>query len=630
MSLSSSPVSMDTDSSSLRAFSYNPRFAVLVTALLLALCTLIAYNPAVHGSFIDYDDPSYVTTNPHVLQGLTRGSVVWAFGPREANWYPLTWMSHMVDVELFKLNPTGHHLTNVLLHVINVILVFLLMFSVTGRLWRSAMVGALFALHPLNVESVAWIAERKSVLCTFFLILALWAYVWYTKHPNIRRYLLVILCFALALMAKAMAVTFPFLLLLFDYWPLERTRQSAGAEPSRRPSLSRFAKLVFEKTPLFAMSAACAVITVYAARVDGALSTMQALPLLYRLGNGIYSYLLYILKGLWPARLAPIYYHPGTSLAFWKAAVAGCVLIAITILVWRYRERRYLITGWFWYLGAMVPMIGIVQAGQQGMADRYAYIPFLGLFILVVWLVADFVPKVRVAQLGMAGAGAAVLAMCFYLSYRQAGYWKDTITLFSHAVEATPNNPVAEMVLGTALRDAGRPDLALPHLFKAVRLQPVSAKAHYALANALLSLGHTADAWREYQNALRCPSDNLQQASIHNSLGAILLQSKRLAESRQEFSLAINLNPREQNSFLGRGSIEYATGSLDAARDDYSRAAQISPSPTAFYWLGRIFEDENNSDAASAAYRTALQLAPEMADARNRLDALRLRLTKQP
>jgi hypothetical protein len=616
-------------SSAVQSFARKIHFKVVLTALLLVLSTMLVYNPVVHSGFVIFDDPDYVTMNPHVLQGLTTANVVGAFTSNiAANWHPLTWLSHMMDIELFKLNPMGHHLTSLFIHLINVVLIFLLLLSLTGHLWRSAVVAALFALHPLNVESVAWISERKTVLCTLFMVLALWAYKWYVDHPGIRRYLLVVLFFAMALMAKAMAVTFPFLLLLLDYWPLQRMPDSGSVGQDGASVFRRFRKLFMEKLFLFPLAAGSAVITTFAARAAGVISASQALPLRYRIENAVYAYFLYIVKGLWPAGLSVFYPHPGTSLVLWKVIAAGCVLTVVTIAVWRYRTRRYLVTGWLWYLGSMVPVIGLVQVGQQAMADRYAYIPFLGLFLIVVWLLADASANRRVAQIALSCVTVAVLSAYSYLSYQQAGYWRDTVTLFSRAVEVTPNNVVAETDLGAGYLEKGLPGFAVPHLVKAVRLDPFSPKGHNLLATALIRQGRTADAVREYRVALQYPSEAALQASIHNNLGAIFLQANRLSEARSEFNLAISINPLEQNSFLGRGSIEYQERNLDGARQDFSRAAEISPSALAFYWLGRTLEDQSDPRAAIVAYSTALQLAPGMADARTRLEAIRPRVPK--
>src|SRR5208282_5243669 len=325
------------------------RTVVPLVGLLLFFGTLALYYPALQNGFVNYDDPAYVTSNWHVQQGLTSRSLAWAFtSTSEANWHPLTWISHMLDVQLFGLGPAGHHAQSVLWHAVNVALLFLLLAKATGFVGRSAVVSALFAVHPLNVESVAWVAERKTVLCTFLFLLALGAYGWYVKRPRTSRYLLVALLFALALMAKPMVITLPFALLLLDFWPLQRFPETPPA------------KLFLEKIPLLALSAASAAMTLYAQRAGGAVGSAELLPLTMRVKNAIYSYLIYMEKAVWPSRLAVFYSHPEGSLALWKLLTAAAVLAAITAASWHFRERRYLLVGWLWFLGTLAPMIGIV------------------------------------------------------------------------------------------------------------------------------------------------------------------------------------------------------------------------------------------------------------------------------
>jgi protein O-mannosyl-transferase len=588
----------------------------LLLAFLLILGMLALYSPALRNGFVNYDDPAYVTSNAHVRQGLSWSNVRWAFTATvEANWHPLTWISHMVDVQFFGLNPAGHHLDSVLLHAINVVLLFFLLTRATGYTLRSAVVAALFAVHPLNVESVAWLAERKSLLCTLFFFLTLWAYGCYVRKPGVGRYLSVALLFALGLMAKPMVITLPFVLLLVDYWPFQRPG-------------GRFLKFFAEKIPLFAMSAASALITVYAQHSSGALGITAALPLSFRIRNAIYSYLVYISKGFWPAHLAVFYPHPENSLTWWKVAASAIVLLTITAVVWSFREKKYLLVGWLWYLGTMVPVIGIVQAGRQAMADRYAYVPFIGLFVIIVWLIADLFALVRMSRVTVFIITLAVLSGYAATSYIQIGYWRNSITLFSHALQVTAGNGIAEDNLGAALMDAGRPDLALSHFEAAVRLVPELSTAHYNLATVLHRQNQLEAAMHEYQLALAYTADPTEAAQTHNNLGVLLTQRNQPASAISEFTAAIRANPDEQNSYLGRGSLEYLEHNLDAALADFSRAAQIAPSPVAYFWLGRTLEDKGELQAAIRAYEKALQMAPAMNDVRTRLDALRLKLQK--
>ncbi len=584
---------------------------------MLGLGTLALYSPTLRNGFVNYDDPAYVTANAHVRQGLLWSNIRWAFTATvEANWHPLTWISHMADVQFFGLNPAGHHAVSVLLHAINVLLLFLFLSRATGYALRSAVVAALFAAHPLNVESVAWVAERKSLLCTLFFFLTLWAYGWYVRKPGGGRYLSVVLLFALGLMAKPMVITLPFVLLLLDYWPLQRLGESGTS----------ILKLFAEKIPLFVMSIGSALVTVYAQHSGGALGIAAALPLRYRITNAIYSYLAYIGKGIWPAHLAVFYPHPENALGWWKFLLAAVVLLAITALMLRFGKKRYLLVGWLWYLGTMVPVIGIVQVGRQAMADRYAYIPFIGLFVMVVWLASEVFSRIRLSFVTAVVITLAILSGYATASYIQIGYWRNSLTLFSHALQVTTGNGVAEDNLGAALMDAGRPDMALPHFEVAVRLVPQLATAHYNLATVLHRENQLDAAMREYQLALTYAADPSETAQTHNNLGVLLTQKNQAAAAIAEFTAAIDANPDEQNSYLGRGSLEYQEHNLDAAFADFSRAAQIAPTPVAFFWLGRTLEDKGDLPAAVRAYERALQLAPGLNDAQVRLDALRLKL----
>jgi tetratricopeptide (TPR) repeat protein len=599
------------------------RHATLVLAVFLALITFALYASSLRSGFISYDDPAYVTRNYQVQQGLTRSSISWAFTTTtEANWHPVTWLSHMADVQMFGLRPAGHHLTSVLLHTLNVVLFFLLLYSATGVRFRSAMAAALFAVHPLNVESVAWIAERKSLLCTTFLFLALAAYGWYVHKPAVGRYVAVALFFAVGLMAKPIIITLPFALLLLDYWPLGRF-PSHATESSSSDFPSALFKLVAEKIPLLLLSIASAAITIHAQRSAGALGSVAALPLGQRLNNAIYSYLAYILKGIWPSRLAVFYPHPEGSLALWRVIAAALVILLISALVWRERKSGYLPVGWLWYLGTLVPVIGVVQVGRQAMADRYAYISLLGLFVMAVWSVAEFVPRLRLARASQFALAVTALSLYAACSYVQIGYWHDSFTLFTHALQVTPDNGIAEDNLGTAYVEMGLLNEALPHYAAAIRLSPQLSNPHYNLATALLRENRLDEAQREYEIAIKSASDELEIAQAHNNLAVLLTEKNRPAEALREFDAAIRTNPTELNSFIGRGLIEHQTGNLGAALADFTRATQLAKSPIAYFWLGRTFEDKGDLRSAISAYEDALRIAPGFAAARDRANLLR-------
>jgi tetratricopeptide (TPR) repeat protein len=580
--------------------------------MLLFLSTLAIYYPALENGFVNYDDPAYVTSNFQVQQGLTSRNVAWAFrSTAEANWHPLTWISHMLDVQMFGLRPAGHHALSVFWHAVNVVLLFLLLAKATGFAGRSALVAALFAVHPLNVESVAWVAERKTVLSTFFFLLALGAYGWYAKKPRARGYLFVMLCFSLGLMSKPMVITLPFALLLLDFWPLERF------------PVTPLPKLALEKLPLLALSAASAAITLYAQRAGGAIGTVELLPLTMRLKNAIYSYLVYVEKAMWPSGLAVFYPHPEGSLALWKVMGAAVVLATITAAFWHFRERRYLLVGWLWFLGTLVPVIGILQVGRQAWADRYAYFPLWGLFVIVVWLLSEAAARVPLSRVAQVAIAVAVLFGYAAATHVQIGFWRSSYSLFAHAVQVTPANGIAEGNLGSALMAMQRPDLALPHLERATELTPTLATPHYNLGTILLRQNALDRAQREYQLALKYASDARESAQTHNNLGVLFSLLGRKDEAVAEYTQAISLNPYEQKSFMGRGRIEQEHGRLDAALQDFIRAAQIAPSPTALYWEGRVLEDKGQLSDAASAYQTALKLAPDFKDAQVRLENLK-------
>ena len=598
------------------------RHVVAFLAVLLAVGTVALYVPSLKNGFVNIDDPYYVTRNAHVLQGVTWSNLVWAFGTKDnpsANWHPLTSMSHMLDVQWYGTNPAGHHFTNIFLHTLDVVLLFLFLQSITGLALRSASVAALFAVHPLNVESVAWIAERKAVLCVMFLLLALWAYGWYTRKPGVVRYLCVLLFFALGLMSKIMVIALPFGLLLLDYWPLRRL-PNPGELGEARPFLSVFRTLVTEKIPLLLLAAAGGWMTLYVHHKEGALTA--AMPFSWRLQNVLYSYAAYLGKAVWPARLAVFYPHPENSLPWWRLLLAASVLIAISAIVWRFRAKRYLLFGWLWYLGTMFPMIGLVQSGRQGMADRYMHIPMLGIIVALVWLLADWATRLKLNQ-GLLTVSFFILVSPYvYVTHKQLGYWRDSYALFTHTLEVTKNNGIAENNLGVALQEMRKPQLAAQHFEAAARLIPELAQAHYNLAVLLQGQNRSEEAAREYHRAIAVSSDPLETAQAHNNLGILYIDAKNNAAAMTELNAAIALNPNEQNSYIGRGIIELQSWNYDAAIADFSRAAAIAPSPEACFWLGRAFEGKGEFRRAANAYAAALQLAPGMADARARLEAL--------
>ena len=594
---------------------------LVLLGVALAMFTAALYLPALQNGFVNYDDPDYVTRNPNVLNGLHWTNVVWSFGTNNpaANWHPLTWISHMADVQLYGMNPWGHHLTNVLLLVADVVLLFLFLAVATGRLWPSAAVAALFAVHPINVENVAWVAERKAVLSVFFMFGALIAYVWYAKRPGVARYVLVAVLFALALMSKAMILTLPFAMLLLDYWPLNRAAISDG-EPARSP-WRVFLALVKEKIPLFALTAAATWITFGIHRREGSMALVM--PLSWRLKNVIYSYAVYLWKAVWPTRLAVFYPHPENRLPLWQVGLAALVLVTISALVWRYRNRKYLVVGWLWYLGTTLPMIGLIQSGRQGMGDRYAYLGLIGVFVAVVWLIGDLAQEWKLSRTAMTAGFAVVILPLAFLTHRQIGYWKDSETLFRHALEVTTHNAIAENNLGAALMDKGDMAGALPHFTAAVQYAPDLGNAHYNLGVILHRQNQLSEAVVQYRLALTYAANSMEAAQAHNNLGIVYLNQNNFADAKQELDKALGLNPWEVNSYLARGALEFQTSKVDEALADFLQAYQRAPSPIAAYWVGRCAEAKGDFPRAVHAYQVALQMAPGMTEIQTRLDSLK-------
>jgi protein O-mannosyl-transferase len=600
---------------------------LLLLAALLAVATAALYAPALRNGFVNYDDPDYITRNLNVQRGLHWPGVAWAFGTENAaaNWHPLTWMSHMLDITWFGLRPKGHHFMNVLLFTLDIVVLLLFLTSATGDVWRSAAVAALFVVHPLNVESVAWAAERKAVLSILFLFLTLWCYVWYSRRPGVPRYLTVVFLYALALLSKTTVITLPATLLLLDYWPLGRLGKT---EAGPGAFLAKFGKLVLEKIPLFVMAAVVGWITFQIHRREGAMA--GAMPLAWRLKNSIYSYVAYLGKTIWPAGLTAFYPHPEDTLTRWTVGLAALALLGITALVWLHRDKKYLTVGWLWYLGVLFPMIGLVQSGRQGMADRYVCISLLGLFIAIVWLVGDWAEKRNWKREPLLAVFVLLLLPLAYLTHLQIGYWRDSLTLFGHALDVTRNNGLAEANFGSALVEAGETQLAMQHLEAAVRLAPDLSTPHYNLAVILQQQGRSAEADWEYRVAIQRSADPIEKAQAHNNLGALYLQAKEYPAAMVEYSTAIALNPYEFNSYMGRGIVELRTSNYDAAIADFAQASELGPAPAAYFCLGQAFEAKGDYTRAQNAYLAALRMAPGMRDAQTRLEMIRKKTEGAP
>ena len=553
-----------------------PRELVVVLSFILAALVFAAFQPALKNDFIAFDDSDYVTSNATVLQGLTWAGMRWAFASTEAaNWHPLTWISHMVDVQLFGLNPMGHHLTSILLHTVSSVLLYLTLRALTGAMWRSLIVAALFGLHPLRVESVVWVAERKDALSTVFWFLTIFVYTHYVRALSINRnraktfYALTLLCFAFGLMAKPMLVTLPFALLLLDVWPLHRVNEK------------KLPALVLEKLPLFALSFVSCIITFLAQRRGGSVDEVTSLG--YRLGNVFVSFVRYLGKIFWPTDLAFFYPHPQQ----WPTvfvAVAALLILIISVLALRLRQRQPgLLVAWFWFLGTLVPVIGLVQVGQQSIADRYTYIPSVGILIALIWgshaLVADH--KQLVQAVAIIGGIAAVA--CLLVTRQQTRVWKDTESLCRHSIKVSDKNYLAHDLLGDTLFKSGKREQGLQEQLRALEIRPGYAEGH-------------------------------------NNLAVNLKHEGRLTEAIEHFQRALQLRPRYPEAHFNLGVALEAVGQLNDAQTEYSRAITQKPAyADAHYNLGLLYAKLGRFDQAVSEFQTTLSINPNLADAHNNL-----------
>ena len=599
----------------------DPQKRNTIVCLLLAVVTLGLYNPVNRHPFVNYDDDRYVINNPHVRQGLTADTITWALTSTEqANWHPLTWMSHALDCSLFRLNPAGHHLTSILLHVVNVILLFLLLVWATDRLGPSLFVAALFALHPINVESVAWVAERKNVLCTTFFLLTLWTYGWYARKPGYGRYLAVAGLFVGGLASKPMVITLPFVLLLLDYWPLGRVRRANGEADKTLPP-STWSRLVLEKLPLLALSLASAVITMQAQQAGGAIRTTNEVSFGARIATAIWAYAMYLWKMIWPARLAPLYPHPGNSLAAWQVLVAGLVLIAVTVLVLKFRARPYMLVGWLWFLGTLVPVIGLVQVGEAAMADRYAYIPLIGVFAMIAFGAADWAESRQLGFWPAIPAAAVVVALAL-TTHHQIGYWQSNYDLWSHTLAVTQNNFVAENNLGGALVLQGREEEAHPHFEAAARINPKDPMSHANLGIYFQKHGQIRQAVLEYETAVSLTSDPGLLAQIYANLGSVQRTLGEDNPAHQNFERSLRFNPNQFNAWFGLGLLAQKQGNLNEAISDLSRSVELQPTAQGYLELGRALAQAGHVPEALDAYQQALKISPELVEAQQAAAAL--------
>lgn len=619
------------------------RGAVLAVLVLLGVAVFSGYLPVINYEFVKYDDDRYVTENRYVLGGVGWEGVRWAFTTGQAsNWHPVTWISHMVDCSLFGTRAGAHHLVNVILHTANTLLLFYVLKRMTKAVWASAFVAAIFGLHPLHIESVAWVAERKDVLSTFFWLMTMWAYSRYAERPKAAGYFLTLLLFAVGLMAKPMLVTLPFVLLLLDYWPLERFKRV------------HIGRLVVEKIPFFVLSAVSSVVTMIVQRVGGAVPTVEALGVRARVANAVVSYVGYILKMFWPSNLAVLYPHPVGAIPAVAVLLCGLVLAVLTgCFLWLARRRRYFAVGWLWYVGTLVPVIGLVQVGMQAMADRYTYVPMTGLVIIVAWWVRDLTARwggLRVVASVAAGMVLAASAVCTRL---QLSHWRDSASLFEHTLSVTRDNWLIHNNYANVLKEEGKVAEAIEHFNEALRIRPNSAEvynnlggalgkagrteeevgcyrkaielkgdftvAHYNLAAALVKQGKKDEAIFEYREALRFEPDYVEALS---NLGFELTGQGKFSEAIDYYQKALELKPDDVITHGRLGLAYAAAGKIDEAIKECRFVLQNLPNDAEMHFnLGVLLEKQGKIDEAIQSYQQALQINPDYTEAAEHLNA---------
>jgi tetratricopeptide (TPR) repeat protein len=582
----------------------------------LASATFFVYEQVLHHEFVNFDDDEYVTENPSVESGLSYKSIIWAFTtPRVALWHPLTMLSHMLDCQLFGTNPQWHHFVNLLFHIANVLLLFWVLKDMTGAVWRSAFVAAAFALHPLHVESVAWVAERKDVLSTLFWLLTMAAYLRYVRNGGAKWYVLTLLSFASGLMAKPMLVTLPFVLLLLDYWPLNRFQVELSVESGGK---NIFSRLVAEKIPFIAFSILFSIIAFIAQQSEDAIRPLLDLPLNVRIANALISYLKYIEKMVWPSRLAVLYPLHSNKLSMWQTAAASLLLLIISILTVRSaKNHKYLLVGWLWYLGTLVPVIGLVQVGSQAMADRYTYVPLTGLFIIVAWGVPELLAGWHYRKVAIGISAVTALSVLSVCSYLQVGRWRDSLTLFEYTLAAAGDSSTALNNLGNALTAKGKYNEALEYYYRAIKLDCNDFKAHNNLGNTLSLQARIDEAISHYNEAIRI---NSAYAAAYGNLGIALMAKGRLDEAIDSYRKALQFKPDFLEAHNNLGIALQQQGKFDEAVNHFQQVVQLKPHYAKTHNnLGIVFRLQGKSDEAVSHFEQALKIDPNYAEAHNNL-----------
>ena len=587
---------------------------------LLIIAALAAYWPVLNHEFVKYDDDKRITENPNIKCGITCESVIWAFTSYHFHmWHPLTSLSHLLDYELFGLDPTWHHLTSLLFHTASTLLLFGILKRMTAAFWPCLFVALAFALHPLNVESVAWVAERMNVLSTFFWLLTIAAYIRYAERPGLVRFLLLVLVFALSIMTKAMVVTLPFALLLLDYWPLGRLQSprrieqedlsESEAEQTGAQGVSIW-RLLLEKTPLFLLTIGLSAVTYIAQQKGGVMSDLGNVPLKYRAANALVSYVTYIRKMVWPTRLAVFYPHPFNKLPIWQVAASALVLLAVSVAVLLFaRRRKYLTVGWLWYLGILVPVIGLVQVGSQAMADRYTYLPFIGLFIMIAWGLHDLLAKWRYRKITLGALALVALLALSVCTRLQLRHWRNNKALFEHALNVTGDNFVMSNNYANILKNEGQVEKAIDHFYTALRIRPGSPEVHNNLGNALGRLEKIDEAVKHYKKALQL-KPNFAQA--HYNLALLLAKQGKTDEAVASYREALRYRPQDVDTLSNLGFALAQKGDFDEAIEYYNKALELELGNIITHGrLGLALGTVNRLDEAIGHFRIVLETSPD-------------------